>query len=97
MMARTRYRELAWAIWLGLTDFDRDMLRRGQSKFTGHHYMGVLFFATTPPAWHDGCRIALFSTRREARAALGEYKQEAFGWPRARVERVTVKVVRHPS
>lgn len=84
----------AWAIWLGLTDFDRDCLRRGQSIFTGHGYMGVLFFTswTAISPWHHGTHIALFETRRAARDALRRHKQGGFGWPRARVEKVYVDV-----
>ena len=81
----------AWAIRLGLTDLDQELLRAGKSTFTGHGYMGVLFFGHDIPVWHDGCRTALFRTRQQARDALKE-RGVRNGWPRVRVERVKITI-----
>jgi hypothetical protein len=61
-------------------------------------FLGVLGYEPRPPAWRDGCRIALWRTRNEARAAL--YIKRATGgeWARdhylnlARVVRVRVEI-----
>ena len=74
----------AWAIHLGLTDFDRDT----GSKI-GHGLAGVHFFDRMAPipANQSGITASLFATRAMARVALPECRK---GWPRARVVRVEV-------
>lgn len=44
----------AWAVW------HRDAERLA----------GVFYFGTNLQPWHDGCRVALFRTREQARAAI---------------------------
>jgi hypothetical protein len=59
-----------------------------------HGFIGVLWFGDEPPAYLQGCRTALFRTRRDARTALQKVKPEDGyrAFPRATVVRVHVAV-----
>ena len=82
----------AWAIWLGLSDFDKRLLEEGRSSFLGHGYLGVYDSTYSPPTRQAGCPTALFRTRIDARAHVAARKLKLSGWPRAKVVRVIVSI-----
>jgi len=53
------------------------------------NYIGIYWFKGEVFLWQEGCRIALFSTRKNARASLPDVRQ---GYPKALVKWVTVMV-----
>lgn len=59
----------------------------------GFAYLGIYAFDphTKTLPWQDGCRIALFRTREEARAALTKTRKPYY-FPKATVRRVVITV-----
>jgi hypothetical protein len=65
-----------------------------------HGLLGLLWFGNEPPPHLQGCRTALFRTRREARTALETVvkpKDAYHAFPRATVVRVQVSVFPSPT
>uniref|UniRef100_A0A6M3JHB8 Uncharacterized protein n=1 Tax=viral metagenome TaxID=1070528 RepID=A0A6M3JHB8_9ZZZZ len=53
------------------------------------NYIGIYWFMGETVLWQEGCRIALWTTKKNARACLPDVRR---GYPEATIKRVTVTV-----
>jgi len=53
------------------------------------NFIGIYWFTGEVPVWQEGCRIALWTTRKNAEKYLPDVRQ---GYPEATIKRVNVTV-----
>jgi len=79
-------RETAWGVHLGLTDFDKRLLKAGRSQFRGHGLLGG-HGINVGGLWCHEKKIALCPTRAEARTRAFVCRGT---WPKAKAVKVKI-------